>query len=245
MIAGDNLYLPYRFNSNPRQSGMIVSCPACQTQFNVDPALLGPGGRKVRCAKCAHVWRVGQNGKSSPTGQFGLHAPGPAAAKSAAPADVETGTDVRTAPDTPEESEAPGTEEPGPPAEKPSLWARELIEREETAKLAAGSAEAAEGPGQDTQEGEAADAAISGLSTAADAKTDGADGAAASQEVRQSKRRKGGRKFKIFLLLLCLVVLGLLAATVLTGQFRPGGIAPAPQGPSTGDVTPPVLPGPQ
>ncbi|TXH34331.1 MAG: DUF3426 domain-containing protein [Rhodospirillaceae bacterium] len=36
---------------------MIVSCPACGTSFTVDDSLIGPAGRKVRCAKCDHRWR--------------------------------------------------------------------------------------------------------------------------------------------------------------------------------------------
>ena len=35
---------------------MIVSCPACGTSFAVDDSLIGPSGRKVRCAKCTHRW---------------------------------------------------------------------------------------------------------------------------------------------------------------------------------------------
>ncbi len=239
---------------------MIVSCPACQTQFNVDPALLGPGGRKVRCAKCAHQWRVGQDGKPTAAGKFGLHAPNAAAAEPAAPetpAEAEADTDVQPAPDTPDETAAPGAEIPGPAAEKPSLWARDLIAPEKAAKLAAESVEAAGSTGQDAQEGEAADAAVSGPSTAAETKADGATGdgagpdvgkadiadAAAGKAAGQVKRQKGGKKFKIFLLLLCLVVLALFAAAVLTGRFGPGGIVSGPQAPSTGDVAPPGAPG--
>jgi predicted Zn finger-like uncharacterized protein len=35
---------------------MIVTCPSCETQFNVQPAQLGPRGRRVRCARCGHQW---------------------------------------------------------------------------------------------------------------------------------------------------------------------------------------------
>lgn len=64
---------------------MILCCPACRTQFKVDPALLGPDGRKVRCAKCSHVWRVGPDGNPSTAGQFGMKSSKPAAQPAAAP----------------------------------------------------------------------------------------------------------------------------------------------------------------
>lgn len=35
---------------------MILSCTACGTRYLVDPTLLGPDGRVVRCAKCGHQW---------------------------------------------------------------------------------------------------------------------------------------------------------------------------------------------
>ncbi|MEQ9640128.1 MAG: DUF3426 domain-containing protein [Alphaproteobacteria bacterium] len=36
---------------------MIITCPACATQFFVPDDKIGPKGRKVRCAQCAHSWR--------------------------------------------------------------------------------------------------------------------------------------------------------------------------------------------
>jgi predicted Zn finger-like uncharacterized protein len=35
---------------------MIVVCPQCSTRYLVDPRALGAGGRRVRCAQCAHTW---------------------------------------------------------------------------------------------------------------------------------------------------------------------------------------------
>jgi predicted Zn finger-like uncharacterized protein len=35
---------------------MILTCPNCATRYQTDSALLGEAGRKVRCAKCGHIW---------------------------------------------------------------------------------------------------------------------------------------------------------------------------------------------
>lgn len=35
---------------------MILTCPSCETRYQTDPAHFGTEGRKVRCAKCGHVW---------------------------------------------------------------------------------------------------------------------------------------------------------------------------------------------
>lgn len=35
---------------------MIIKCTDCSTRYLVDPKILGPAGRIVRCAKCGHSW---------------------------------------------------------------------------------------------------------------------------------------------------------------------------------------------
>jgi predicted Zn finger-like uncharacterized protein len=35
---------------------MILTCPACGTRYQADEASFPPAGRKVRCAKCSHIW---------------------------------------------------------------------------------------------------------------------------------------------------------------------------------------------
>jgi predicted Zn finger-like uncharacterized protein len=37
---------------------MIVECPNCKSSFNLDDALVPPGGRKVRCSVCENVFTV-------------------------------------------------------------------------------------------------------------------------------------------------------------------------------------------
>ncbi|MBT3917290.1 MAG: hypothetical protein HN731_20920 [Rhodospirillaceae bacterium] len=35
---------------------MYISCPSCSTSFSVDGAMIGTGGRAVRCYNCSHSW---------------------------------------------------------------------------------------------------------------------------------------------------------------------------------------------
>ncbi len=37
---------------------MLIVCPSCASQYELDAAKLGPDGRKVRCAKCQTLWHV-------------------------------------------------------------------------------------------------------------------------------------------------------------------------------------------
>jgi predicted Zn finger-like uncharacterized protein len=44
---------------------MIVTCPGCGARFRVDPARLGPEGRRVRCSACGHRWLVRPEAEAS------------------------------------------------------------------------------------------------------------------------------------------------------------------------------------
>ena len=35
---------------------MILTCPQCETHFEIDASLIGADGKKVRCSQCAHIW---------------------------------------------------------------------------------------------------------------------------------------------------------------------------------------------
>jgi predicted Zn finger-like uncharacterized protein len=37
---------------------MLIVCPSCASQYELDAAKLGPAGRKVRCASCQNSWHV-------------------------------------------------------------------------------------------------------------------------------------------------------------------------------------------
>lgn len=46
---------------------MIIACPSCSTRFEVDAAVFPAAGRKVKCARCAHVWHaVGERQADDP-----------------------------------------------------------------------------------------------------------------------------------------------------------------------------------
>ncbi len=37
---------------------MRLVCPSCEAAYNVPDDRLGPGPRRLRCARCAHIWTV-------------------------------------------------------------------------------------------------------------------------------------------------------------------------------------------
>lgn len=42
---------------------MLIVCPSCASRYEINPAKLGPGGRKVRCPSCAFEWLAHGQGK--------------------------------------------------------------------------------------------------------------------------------------------------------------------------------------
>ncbi|MFZ9416260.1 MAG: zinc-ribbon domain-containing protein, partial [Alphaproteobacteria bacterium] len=67
---------------------MIIGCPNCFSRFRVPDHALTPSGRKLRCGKCAHEWKVDANGEP-------LDRP---AAPAAGPGLPATGRSARAAP---------------------------------------------------------------------------------------------------------------------------------------------------
>lgn len=57
---------------------MIISCPACESRFKIDPDRVPADGKQVRCGKCAHVWRIAADGGSMPPAADSAPAPEPA-----------------------------------------------------------------------------------------------------------------------------------------------------------------------
>ncbi len=45
---------------------MIIACPSCETRFEVNAAAFPPGGRKVKCARCAHIWHASPSDEARP-----------------------------------------------------------------------------------------------------------------------------------------------------------------------------------
>ena len=63
---------------------MILTCPNCATRYTVDDAKFPAAGRKVRCAKCTHVWF--QPGPTAEPVPVAAMAEAPAGAPISAPA---------------------------------------------------------------------------------------------------------------------------------------------------------------
>lgn len=94
---------------------MIISCPSCETQFNIDEARLAPDGKKVRCSKCGHVWLAAPGGQSARE-IFATEQP------LSVPADASPSEEARV---EPPESEKQAPEAPAP--EKPAEWVEPVL----------------------------------------------------------------------------------------------------------------------
>jgi predicted Zn finger-like uncharacterized protein len=59
---------------------MIISCPSCETRYQVDEAKFPPQGRTVRCAKCGNSWhQAGPEAEAAPEAVAVAPEPVPAA----------------------------------------------------------------------------------------------------------------------------------------------------------------------
>lgn len=64
---------------------MILSCPACGARFTIDPSVLGPRGRQVRCGKCRETWFQEPKAAAEPEPREEIEPDPPLAAAAALP----------------------------------------------------------------------------------------------------------------------------------------------------------------
>lgn len=137
---------------------MRVSCPSCQTEYDVPDAALAGRTRKLRCASCGNQWQAGQAPEPPVAAappppvppQFTPPPPAPPDAwpHPAAPSEYRPSTaapdvdDVRTLPDSPYQSPyVPPTLPPRPELPDPQE-ARNIADRESFAALLESSRQA-------------------------------------------------------------------------------------------------------
>ena len=79
---------------------MILPCPSCGAKFQIDPDLVGPDGRMVRCGSCGHTWRQHRPNEESPEPSASQSAtPEPAVSESPPPAETSAPTLTADRPD--------------------------------------------------------------------------------------------------------------------------------------------------
>jgi predicted Zn finger-like uncharacterized protein len=138
---------------------MIITCPACQTRYKVDPKNFGAKGRRVRCTNCKETWSQGPTEDAvttvDPEAPLDQDKPAetttpPAEAPAPAPA-VASAEEPAPAVAQPAPAQEPRADEPEPAkaAESPSIPAPEsgLTEKLELPSVAAA------GPNRPTEDG--------------------------------------------------------------------------------------------
>ncbi|GFO57459.1 hypothetical protein GMSM_44660 [Geomonas sp. Red276] len=124
---------------------MILECDQCHTKFRLDDSKLKPGGVKVRCSKCRHVFVAGAEAETrQEESDFdallsGLGAPTPP--KPSAPEEEGFGFEPQAAPQAP-----PAPEPPQPAPSAPATDFSDLASFDFTAEPAAEAPKAPEAP---------------------------------------------------------------------------------------------------
>lgn len=96
---------------------MILTCPQCATRYQTDAALFAPPGRKVKCAKCAHVWLQSapppepelEMASDEPPPSGPIAEPAPQRAAYAPPREAAARDEYAPAPAVPAQSRGPAT----------------------------------------------------------------------------------------------------------------------------------------
>lgn len=105
---------------------MIITCPACQTRYKVDPKSFGAKGRRVRCTNCKETWNQGPAEEAvaavDPEAPLDQETPvreeaAPPEAAPAAPAEAAAAVAAVAAAPKPEAVSAPSVKEPEPEPE--------------------------------------------------------------------------------------------------------------------------------
>ncbi|HWA49472.1 MAG TPA: DUF3426 domain-containing protein [Dongiaceae bacterium] len=149
-------YKPFETLAEGATESVIITCPSCQTRFNLDAAKLQPVGRHVRCAKCSHRWLQMPEGMERP----GAFMP-PAADEPATPAPEPTA--AAPVPESPPAPEPAPTESvtAAPPAAAEEAAARPPETPAEVAQSLAAIAEQVAAAG-DTGGGSGGDSGATG-----------------------------------------------------------------------------------
>ncbi|HEX8539543.1 MAG TPA: zinc-ribbon domain-containing protein, partial [Cystobacter sp.] len=57
---------------------MKVSCPSCQTNYNIDDKRIPPGGAKLKCARCQNTFPIKADEPARPPTPAAIPLPAPA-----------------------------------------------------------------------------------------------------------------------------------------------------------------------